>query len=547
MGSYSIGVDFGTLSARAVLAELETGKIVAESTRAYPHGVISGDFFGAPLPEGWALQHPMDYIECLTSTVAEVRRLSGVPAREVVGLGIDFTACTMLPVDEEGTPLCCKEEFSHEPHAYVKLWKHHAAEREACMITEAADKNGEPWLAAYGGKVSSEWLYPKVWNILNEAPEVYTAAARFMEAADWLTYYLTGEYSRSVCFAGYKAFWDGSDLLTKNFLASLDARLERVNEEKIDAPIKRIGECAGTLCPAAAEAMGLLPETRIAVPIIDAHAGVLAANVSHTGQMLIIIGTSSCHLMASEEKHLVPGICGVVKDGILPGLYAYEAGQACVGDHFLWFVENCCPAAITEEATRRGMDVQQYLTEKAEKLRPGESGLVALDWWNGCRSTLVDSELTGAIFGMTLSTKPEEIYRALIEATAFGTRVIVENFIENGVPVDEIIATGGVSRKNQMLMQIYADVLNMPIAVCGAAQGGALGAAILGAAASGRYADVRAAVKTMSAPAEKTYYPDKDSAKIYKELYDIYKELYIHFGKDSNSALKRLGKLEELE
>ena len=381
----------------------------------------------------------------------------------------------MLPVDEEGTPLCCKEEFSHEPHAYVKLWKHHAAEREACMITEAADKNGGAVARRLRRESVVGMALPKGMEYSQRSAGGLYCCSAFMEAADWLTYYLTGEYIRSVCFAGYKAFWDGSDLLTSDFLTSLDARLECVNEEKIDAPIKRIGECAGTLCPAAAETMGLLPETRIAVPIIDAHAGVLAANVSHAGQMLIIIGTSSCHLMVSEEKHLVPGTCGVVKDGILPGLYVYEAGQACVGDHFLWFAENCCPAAITEEAARRGMDVQQHLTEKAEKLRPGESGLIALDWWNGCRSTLVDSELTGAIFGMTLSTKPEEIYRALIEATAFGTRVIVENFIENGAPVDEIIATGGVSRKNQMLMQIYADVLNMPIAVCGAAQGRGIG------------------------------------------------------------------------
>ena len=543
MGSYSIGVDFGTLSARAVLVELESGEIVAESSRDYPHGVISGEFFGRHLPDGWALQHPMDYIECLTSTVTEVVRNSNVSVHDIIGLGIDFTACTMLPVDEKGIPLCCREAFSREPHAYAKLWKHHAAEREARAITENVEKSGGLWLNAYGGKVSSEWFYPKVWNILNEAPEVYAATARFAEAADWLTYYLTGEYSRSVCFAGYKAFWDEGNLLTEDFLESLDKRLGDVNKEKIDAPVKRIGESAGSLCTAAAETFGLTTETRIAVPIIDAHAGVLAANVNHTGQMLIIMGTSSCHLMVSEERHLVPGICGVVKDGILPGLYAYEAGQACVGDHFSWFVDNCCPAAITEESLRRGVDAQQYLTEKAAKLRPGESGLVALDWWNGCRSTLVDSELTGAIFGLTLSTKPEELYRALIEATAFGTRIIVENFIENGVAVDEIVATGGVSRKNEMLMQIYADVLNMPIAVCGATQGGALGAAILGAVAGGKYADVRDAVKVMSAPVERVYYPNNDDAAIYEKLYGIYKELYMHFGKDNRSVLKRLGKL----
>lgn len=547
MKNYSLGLDFGTLSVRALLVDAKNGQEIAQSTRFYPHGVMSESLNGKKLPADWALQHPMDYISCTQETVQEVLTASGILPEQVIGIGIDFTACTMLPIDANGTPLCCLDAFQDNPHAYVKLWKHHAAEEEAQRLTQIAEERGETWLSRYGGKISSEWLIPKIWNILNEAPEIYDAADRFIEAADWVTYMLTGVFSRSVCCAGYKGIWSSTSRPDEAFLSALDERLRNVEKEKLDAPLKPIGDCAGKLDARGAKLLGLKEGTAVAVPIIDAHAGVLAANVSKDGQMLMIMGTSTCHMMVSRQEVLVPGISGVVENGILPGMFGYEAGQACVGDHFSWFVENCCPESYAREAKEKSLNLHQLLTEKAEKLRPGENGLVALDWWNGCRSTLVDAQLTGAMFGMTLATKPEDIYRALIEATAYGTRVIVDNFNANGVEVKEMFATGGIALKNPMLMQIYADVLNMPVAVCEATQGPALGSAILGAvaggSASGGYDSVYEAIDHMSQKATLVYSPIAENVLVYEQLYQIYYELYNKLGRDANSVLKRIKKL----
>lgn len=548
MAKYTVGIDYGTLSARAVLVDVETGNVAAESSMDYPHGVISRELGGKQLPAGSALQYPQDYVDCAAAVVRAVLSDSCVSPRDIIGLCVDVTACTMLPVDSNGQPLCERPEFAEEPHAYLKLWKHHCAENEAREMTRIAAERGEPWLPLYGAKISSEWMYPKIWNILNEAPEIYAAADRFLEAADYLSFVLTGEYSQSACFAGYKAFEAGEMSPEEGFFAALDPRLANVRgEKKLNDRVLPLGSRAGRLCAQAAALLGLEEGTAVAVPIVDAHSGVLAANIRRAGQLLMIMGTSTCHMMVSEELSPVPGICGVVKDGILPGLYAYEAGQACVGDHFAWFAENCCPAAYAEEAKTRGIDMHRLLTEKASALRPGESGLVALDWWNGCRSILVDSSLTGCIFGMTLATKPEEIYRALIEATAFGSRVIVENFNANGVPVREIFATGGIARKNPMLMQIYADILNMPVNVCGASQGPALGSAILAAAAAGAsaggYDTVYEAMEHMSRPVERVYSPIGENAAVYNELFEIYRSLYMSFGRDEASPLKKLRRL----
>lgn len=550
MKKYSLGLDFGTLSVRALLVDVNTGEEAAQSTMPYSHGVMSENLNGKKLPADWALQHPEDYVNCMKEAVQEAMALSHVTAEQVVGIGIDFTACTMLPVTADGTPLCCLEQYADNPHAYVKLWKHHAAEKEAQALNHLAQARGEPWLSRYGGKISSEWLIPKIWNILKEAPEIYAAADRFMEAADWVAFKLTGTVSRSVCFAGYKGIWSRGSRIDGAFLEALDPRLRNLEQEKLNAPIKPIGGCVGGLNARGAQLLGLQEGTPVAVPIIDAHAGVLAANVSGDGQMLMNMGTSTCHMMVSEREVPVPGISGVVEDGILPGMFGYEAGQACVGDHFSWFVENCCPESYAREANERNLGLHQLLTEKAQRLSPGENGLIALDWWNGCRSTLVDSRLTGAIFGMTLATRPEDIYRALIEATAFGTRVIVENYNQNGVPVKQISATGGIALKNPMLMQIYADVLNMPLTVCEATQGPALGAAILGAvaatAARGGYDSVHEAMDNMSRKAVPEYSPIPENVRIYETMYQLYRELYNKLGKDSNSVLKKVKEFSAL-
>ncbi|MFU8772377.1 MAG: ribulokinase, partial [Anaerolineales bacterium] len=420
---YAIGVDFGTESGRAVLVEVATGREVATAVYAYQNGAIDEalpvEGQRVPLEPDWALQDPQDYIRTFQRAIPQVLAETGVPAEDVIGIGIDFTACTMLPVKADGTPLCMLPEFRSQPHAWVKLWKHHAAQPEADKINATARETEQPWLQRYGGKISSEWFFSKTLQILDEAPHIYLAADRLIEAADWVVWQLTGVETRNSCTAGYKAIWSKREGFPPDeYFAALDPRLERVVDEKMMRHITPIGDRAGGLTPQAAEWTGLLAGTAVAVANVDAHVSVPAVTVTEPGRMVMVMGTSICHMVLGEEEHLVPGICGYVEDGIIPGYFGYEAGQSCVGDHFAWFVENCVPAAYEREAQAQGLDLHQLLEQKATRLLPGESGLLALDWWNGNRSVLVDVELTGLLIGATLATRPEEIYRALIEATA---------------------------------------------------------------------------------------------------------------------------------
>lgn len=544
MARYSVGVDYGTLSARALVMDVDTGKELASSVFEYPHGVMESSLpDGTPLGRDWALQDPRDYLDAL-GTVKDAVAKAGIDPADVIGIGIDFTSCTILPVKADGTPLCFLPEFSSNPHAYVKLWKHHAAQYCADILNKAAKDTGQSWLELYGGKISSEWLIPKAMQIAKEAPEVYAAADKIMEAGDWVVMQLCGKEARSACNAGYKALWQNGNYPSKEFFKLLDPKLENIAEEKLSYDIRPLGSRAGFITPKAAELTGLLPSTAVAVEIIDAHASVPACKIDGPGKMLMIMGTSTCHMLLSEKKKGIPGTCGIVKDGILPGLYAYEAGQSCVGDHFSWFVDNCVPASYKAEADKRGMNIHKYLREKAQKFRAGESGLLALDWWNGVRSVLMDFDLTGLILGMTLRTKPEEIYRALIEATAYGTRRIIEAFEEGGVPVRELYAAGGIASKDPMTMQIYADICNREIKISGSTQSGALGSAIYGAVASGYersgLCDMGEAARKLGRIADKVYRPNPENVKVYNELYAEYVKLHDYFGRGGNDVMKRL-------
>ncbi|MDR2657182.1 MAG: ribulokinase [Oscillospiraceae bacterium] len=549
MAKYAIGVDFGTLSGRALVVDVATGAELGSAVLEYRFGVMDEKLpAGKKLGMDWALQHPMDYIDVLKETIPEALRQSGVSADDVIGLGIDFTACTMLPVKADGTPLCFMPEWADNPHAYIKLWKHHAAQDQANRVNALAEKRGEKWLPRYGGKVSSEWALPKILQVLEEAPDVYDAADYFIEAGDWVVWQLTGRQSRNACMAGYKALFHKRDgYPSKAFLRELNPRLENLVEDKLGCAISPLGVKAGETT-GDATLIGLKPGIAVAVANVDAHVTAPAAKAA-PGAMLAIMGTSTCHIIAGSEEKTVPGMCGVVEDGVYPGYFGFEAGQSCVGDHFAWFVENCMPIEYAEEARTRSVSPHVLLTEKAERLKPGESGLVALDWWNGNRSVLVDVDLTGLMIGMTLATKPEEIYRALIEATAYGTRVIVENFRESGVAVDSFIASGGIALKNPMMMQIYADVLRMPIRVAGSAQGPALGSAIFGAVAAGSanggYDSVFDASAKMGKLLDKTYDPNPESADTYDKLYAEYKTLHDWFGRGGNDVMKRLKKIKK--
>jgi L-ribulokinase len=548
---FAIGVDFGTESGRALLVDVATGAEVATFVHTYSHKVIDEKLPGTDirLDPDWALQDPNDYIATFQTAIPAVIRQSGVDPADVIGVGIDFTACTMMPVKADGTPLCNLPEFKNNPHAWVKLWKHHAAQPEANKINETARALNQAWLDRYGGKISSEWFFSKTLQILDEAPDVYSAADRLLEGADWVIWQLTGVETRNSCTAGYKAMWSKREGFPPDeYFKALDPRLEHVVDEKMSRQISPIGEKAGELTAQAAAWTGLKPGTAVAVANVDAHVSVPAATVVEVGRMVMIMGTSICHMVLGKEEHLVPGICGYVEDGILPGLFGYEAGQSCVGDHFAWFVENCVPAAYEREAEKRGIDIHQLLEEKAAALKPGESGLLALDWWNGNRSVLVDVDLTGLLLGATLATKAEEIYRALIEATAYGTRVIVEALEANGVPVTELVACGGLPEKNKLLMQIYSDVTGREFKVAASKQAGALGSAMFGAVAAGKarggYDSIFDAAQYMARLKDEVYKPIPANKQVYDQLFAEYVRLHDYFGRGENDVMKRLKKIK---
>lgn len=546
MPRYALGLDFGTESARALLVDVADGREIAGAVMPFPHGVVDETLpeTGERLPPDWALQDPDDYWACLERIVPEALRQAGASPEEVVGIGVDFTACTLLPVTASGEPLSRRPELRRQPHAWGKLWKHHGAQPEAERINAVAEERGEAFLSRYGGKTSSEWLLAKAWQLLDEAPDLYHRADLLVEAGDWVVWQLTGRLSRSACQAGYKGMWSREDgFPSSDFLTALDPRLAGL-PEKLAGEVLPVGTRAGELTQAAAERLGLRPGTPVAVSLIDAHAGVPAAGVSAPGSMLLILGTSGCHMALGTEGKAFDGIAGVVQDGILPGYFGYEAGQPATGDILAWFTRHGVPAPYQAEAEARGLSAHQLLTEKAAQLRPGETGLLALDWWNGNRSNLMDADLSGVLIGLTLDTRPEDIYRALIEATAFGTRMILDNFTRNGVAVDQIIAAGGLAERNELLMQIYADVTGRPIRIARSGQACALGAAILGAAAAGAvqggYDDLSLAVARMGGVKERVYEPEPAAHERYSQLFTEWVRLHDYFGRGENDVLKKL-------
>lgn len=549
MTKYAIGVDYGSLSGRAVLVSLENGKEIADHVVEYPHAVMNQTLPKKSIKLGheWALQHPTDYMDVIKQAVPEVMKTSGVKPEDVVGLGIDFTACTMLPIDERGVPLCWKDEHKDDPHSWVKLWKHHAAQPHVNKINELAEKRGEDFLSRYGGKLSSEWMLAKIYQTLEEAPHIYEETDRFVEAADWVILQLTGAFLRNSCTSGYKACWHKKEgYPSKDFFKEIDPRLENVIETKLRGEVVPLGTKAGGLTKEMAEITGLAEGLAIAVGNVDAHASVPAVGVVDEGKMVMTMGTSICHMVLGKKEVEVEGICGVVEDGIIPGYFGYEAGQPAAGDIFAWFTDHSVPKYVLDEAEEKGTNVHALLEEKAAKLSPGESGLLALDWWNGNRSVLVDTELSGMMLGYTLSTKPEEVYRALLEATAFGTRMIVDAFHDNGVPVEELYACGGLPQKNPLLMQIYADVTNRSIKIADSTQTPALGAAMFGAVAAGSdeggYDSIYDAAGKMGKIKEEYYTPVPENVEMYEKIYQEYFRLHNYFGRGENDVMRRLKK-----
>jgi L-ribulokinase len=522
-----VGVDFGTLSARAVVVRAADGAELGSAVHEYAHGVIERELNGRALPPDWALQHPDDYIDSLRDAVPAAVRAAGVAPADVIGIATDFTASTPLPTLRDGTPLCRLPELRDRPHAYPKLWKHHAAQGQADRVNAVAAERGEPWLARYGGRISSEWEFAKALQVLDEDPEIYDRTELWVEGADWIIWQLCGTYVRNVCATGYKAILQDGHFPSEDYLRALDPRFGDFTD-KLAGPLGQLGARAGSLTAEAAEWTGLPEGIAVAVGNVDAHVTAPAARAIEPGQMLAVMGTSTCHIMNGDVLGEVPGMCGVVDGGVVPGLWGYEAGQSGVGDIFAWFVDNAVPPAYHDAARAAGVDLHTHLSELAGRQRVGQHGLVVLDWHSGNRSILVDHELSGLIVGLTLATRPEDIYRALLEATAFGTRKIIEAFESAGVQVRSLTAAGGLIR-NPVLMQIYADVTRRHIHLIESEQGPALGSAMHAAVAAGAHPDIRAAAAAMGKAREDAYVPRAAEADAYDALYRHYAVLHDSF------------------
>ncbi|HEY6478490.1 MAG TPA: ribulokinase [Streptosporangiaceae bacterium] len=536
-----IGVDFGTLSGRALVVRVRDGAELGTAIHPYPHGVMDGTLAatGQPLPPDWALQDPRDYVDVLRHAVPAAVAQAGITPDQVIGIATDFTACTVLPALADGTPLCELPDLAGRPHAYAKLWKHHAAQPHADRINALAAGRGEPWLARYGGKISSEWQFAKGLQLLEEDPDTYARADRWIEAADWIVWQLCGAETRNACTAGYKGIYQDGHYPDRDFLAALNPGFAGFADDKLAHPIAPLGTLAGRLTAQAAGWTGLPAGIAVAVGNVDAHVTPPAANAIAPGQMVAIMGTSTCHVMSAGRLAEAPGMCGAVDGGIVAGLWGYEAGQSGVGDIFAWFADHAVPAAYAQEAERQGRSLFGQLSHEAAAQPAGAHGLIALDWESGNRSVLVDHYLSGAIVGLTLATRPPEIYRALVEATAFGTRVIIDALESAGVGVTELVIAGGLVQ-DPFVMQVYADVLRRPLSLIASEQGPALGSAIHAAVAADAYPDVPAAAAAMGARREAAYAPAPASADVYDDLYAEYVRLHDYFGRGANPVMHRL-------
>lgn len=539
---YVIGIDFGTLSGRAVVVRVSDGEVLASAVTEYAHAVMdttlsAGD--GQVLPPEFALEVPADYIEVLASAVPQAVKDSGVDPKDVVAIGLDTTSASLVVTDKEGIPLCEKEEFKNNPHAYIKLWKHHGGQDQADRIVALAKERNEPWLGRYGGVLSSELALPKMLEVYEKAPEVYQAAEAITDVMDWLIWQMTGVQTQTAGASGYKRMYQDGKYPDKEYLEALAPGFGEVFEQKMSAPIAPLGSKVGELTEKMASLMGLEAGITVCSGNIDAHVHAAGVGATENGVLTAIAGTSTCFVVSAHDYADVPGIFGVVDGGIVDGEWGFEAGQTAVGDIFSWFTNQCVPASIREEAEQRGKNVHELLTEQAAEQQIGEHGLLALDWWNGNRSVLADARLSGMMLGMTLTTTPADMYRALLESTIFGAKIIIDNFIEHGVDIKEIVVAGGLL-KNQLYMQMYADITGLPISISATDQAGALGSAVFAAVADGQYPDIFAASAAMGKKISHAYQPIPENVEAYRELYAAFKEMHDFFGRGGTTVMRNL-------
>ena len=542
MTAYTMGFDFGSLSVRGILVDVYTGKEVGTAVYEYPHGIMEDHLpDGTKIPEGFALQHPMDYLNGLSWCSRELLAQTGIDKEAVVGIGLDTTASTVLPLGENREPLCFQNAYRTNPHAWLKLWKHRGNMEQAERITSTAARFREPWLDQRGGILSCEFFLPKAVELAES--DVCEATVSILEIADWLTEKLTGNPCRSRPLAESNGcYLRGAGYPSDDFLekAAKDGRCLR--NEKLTEPVIPAGKRAGVLCSESAQRMGLREGIAVAVPFADAHASVCASGANRVGDMVYICGTSAVEILLTGRPTAYPGVHISGRDISVPGYYSAGCGQSSVGDSFSWFMKNLVPQRYYNQAASAGTDIYTLLSEKAAKLHPGQSGLLAIDWWNGARTPYFDFTLTGSIFGLNLHTKPEEIWRAMLEAHAFNVRKSMILLMKAGHRIDRIFATGGIPGKNPVLMQVLADVVQKDIYVCQSPQPGALGSAIFGAAAAFEEEPLEAIIARMCSKSEVCYHPSGEYEKIYDKLYAMYDELTDQYGKTS-SILKELRQL----
>ena len=539
---YVCGYDFGTLSCRITVSDLRTGENVFEASEDYPHGVITDVLpdSDVSLDSLWALQSAEDYHKVMADLTHMA--LEHVSADEIAAIGTDFTNCTVVALGEDGKPLCLNEKYRARPHSWVKLWKHHAAQPQAEHIEKILLDEAPEWFKMYGRNVSSEWLFPKVLEVYENDREIYDATATFLEASDYIPYWLTGNLTRNTATLGVNVFYEeGRGFPEAEILEKLSSGFSSVLD-KLSGECLPVGSRAGTLTKEAAELLKLPQDVVVAVGHGDSEVVAAGLGMTGSGSMLMVMGTSTCYQMMHEKGTAFDGVCAIVKDGMVPGLYAYESGQPAVGDTFSWFADNMVPAEYVSAAEKSGKSVLAYMDELCGRLKPGESGVVSLDWLNGNRSVLMDYGLRGVIAGLTLQTKPEEVYRSLIEATAFSCRKIFDGYHEAGVDITHVYAAGGLARKSPVTMQIYADILGRTVNVTSIPNASSLGAGICAAAALespvGTQESFKKVCERMVHYDTTVYTPDPDAVKVYNELYEVFTELHDFVGKTSSMCQK---------
>ena len=547
MKKYTIGLDFGSLSCRGILVDTSDGRICAEATFTYPHGVMTERLpDGTPLEGDVAFQHPRDFREAMEKVIKEIVSKCDHP-ENIVGIAADTTVSTVIALDRDFSPLCEGPEFASRPQAFAKMWKHHGAAPMAKRVEQICIDQSRPYLDWYGGSISSESLFMKAVETFERDRAVYDATACFIELSDYIPSLLAGKPTFSLPLMKAKAFYDTeSGYPDADFLRAYHADLVNLPRKMTEAWREKTfaipGEKAGTLCPRMAKKLGLPEGIAVSAGTADSYAPIVGIGIKGAGQMIMTIGTSTGMMILNDEPRFVEGVTVCLHDILYKDMQFYGSGQTSTGDALGWFAENCIPARYEREAEAKGISIQSLLTEKAASLPVGSGGVMALDWLNGNKSCLANPNLTGLFVGLTLSTKPEQMYRALIEATAFGARAIIENYEKSGVPVREIRAAGGIVGKNKLLMQIYADAIGIPIMASRCPQVPALGAAINAAVAAGIHPDYDSAIASMAVKDFDIYTPNPENHEKYDQLYAEYMALHDYFGKKNHIMEKLKGR-----